>query len=820
MWRQRRRKKRKQEQSKAKASMVCLRSQWLAPTLALLVLSAVQLGPVEALSARVETPCGGHLECKPCLENECEWCPTDHACAEMKDAACDVPVLKHSVDFDALFTCRLARLITDGGRQMGTIGHHHHHHPADGGGGPLAATPHGVLVATSQKRGGDSLSSMSRSRGRAGKEESASSLKPEESPPTSPLARRSSIGSDGSWDAVSPRSPAKPAGEDALQSRHPLTTARKLEAPTIPPASPIDAGAHERILLVTVGSRGDVQPFVALGRALMEQIKARERTIGGTPGGGGDGDGTETIVGADPPPVILATLLEFCKFVGDSLCPLPAGTAEPANYCKAGGTMPACFRPVAGTAKLLLDVVIDAKSLLSHEFFWTMASDKGKRDRQLQWIQDVTRDQIRIADDYQPDAIMACPTAWAPMLIAEHLNVPLVHIMFMPWVSTSEFAQPFAQKHISKVWGAIRTSTAPFRHRHGGSHFEDTWSFIQWMTFKGSSTILNEERANLGMELMDWSAFHARNAEIPMVHAFSKALVGGQVHDWQPETVQTTGFIFLDLLSDPSEQEQATRAGIEHWFAAGDTSKVLFIGWGSIADTEDRIRQLTKNTALAVLAAGARAIIGTYGGGLDFDTIMGVCTEWAENKEADASQSIAALTSFCERTFIDVPRVAHDWLFAQDEVRAVVHHGGAGTLAAGLRFGRPTVVVAFMGDQYFWGNIVSAVGAGSTMTSDDLIASSGPLQSALNAIFEGPQSHARLAAQVVRAMIAEEDGVQNTLKFCFDVFGRFREGRGSSPRSGLSLLRGAGAARQRRHPVMASPRSPRSPVQMEKMNRS
>ena len=52
----------------------------------------------------------------------------------------------------------------------------------------------------------------------------------------------------------------------------------------------------------------------------------------------------------------------------------------------------------------------------------------------------------------------------------------------------------------------------------------------------------------------------------------------------------------------------------------------------------------------------------------------------------------------------------HDWLFKQ--VSAVVHHGGAGTTAIGLRLGRPTVIVPFFGDQAFWGRMVHAAGAG------------------------------------------------------------------------------------------------------------
>jgi UDP-glucoronosyl and UDP-glucosyl transferase len=45
-------------------------------------------------------------------------------------------------------------------------------------------------------------------------------------------------------------------------------------------------------------------------------------------------------------------------------------------------------------------------------------------------------------------------------------------------------------------------------------------------------------------------------------------------------------------------------------------------------------------------------------------------------------------------------------------VSCVIHHGGAGTTAAGLAAGKPTVVVPFFGDQPFWGNMIHRYGAG------------------------------------------------------------------------------------------------------------
>lgn len=58
-----------------------------------------------------------------------------------------------------------------------------------------------------------------------------------------------------------------------------------------------------------------------------------------------------------------------------------------------------------------------------------------------------------------------------------------------------------------------------------------------------------------------------------------------------------------------------------------------------------------------------------------------------------------------------VDNVPHDWLFPK--VRAVVHHGGAGTTAIGLKCGKPTMIVPFFGDQPFWGAMVASAGAGA-----------------------------------------------------------------------------------------------------------
>jgi sterol 3beta-glucosyltransferase len=52
----------------------------------------------------------------------------------------------------------------------------------------------------------------------------------------------------------------------------------------------------------------------------------------------------------------------------------------------------------------------------------------------------------------------------------------------------------------------------------------------------------------------------------------------------------------------------------------------------------------------------------------------------------------------------------HDWLFGQ--VSAVIHHGGFGTTAAGLRAGVPAIVIPHVIDQFYWGQRVYELGVG------------------------------------------------------------------------------------------------------------
>lgn len=110
----------------------------------------------------------------------------------------------------------------------------------------------------------------------------------------------------------------------------------------------------------------------------------------------------------------------------------------------------------------------------------------------------------------------------------------------------------------------------------------------------------------------------------------------------------------------------------------------MYIGFGSIV--VDDPNMLTEMIFEAVRYSGVRALVSKGWGGIGAD-------------ELGVPEGVFMLGN-----------VPHDWLF--QHVSCVVHHGGAGTTAAGIKAGKPTVVVPFFGDQPFWGAMIARANAG------------------------------------------------------------------------------------------------------------
>lgn len=147
-------------------------------------------------------------------------------------------------------------------------------------------------------------------------------------------------------------------------------------------------------------------------------------------------------------------------------------------------------------------------------------------------------------------------------------------------------------------------------------------------------------------------------------------------NDWR-RNVDISGFYFLDLATSYTpDPELAT------FLESGPPP--VYIGFGSIVvDDPDAMTQMIFD---AVRSSGVRALVSKGWGGLGAEAI-------------GVPEGIFMLGN-----------VPHDWLFQR--VSCVVHHGGAGTTAAGIKAGKPTVVVPFFGDQPFWGSMISRAKAG------------------------------------------------------------------------------------------------------------
>lgn len=191
--------------------------------------------------------------------------------------------------------------------------------------------------------------------------------------------------------------------------------------------------------------------------------------------------------------------------------------------------------------------------------------------------------------------------------------------------------------------------------------------------------------------------------------------------DWAAH-ININGFSFLPLASSYTPP-----ADLVDFLAGGPPP--IYIGFGSIV--VDDPQALTQLIFDAVQLASVRAIVSKGWGGVG-----------GGDKVPDNVYLIG--------------NVPHDWLFQR--VSVVVHHGGAGTTAAGIAAGVPTVVVPFFGDQPFWGKMVATAGAGPTpvpfkeMTAETL---SKSIQFAL-------KPEVREAVKDMADSIGEEDGAGQT----------------------------------------------------------
>lgn len=369
-----------------------------------------------------------------------------------------------------------------------------------------------------------------------------------------------------------------------------------------------------RILVVTVGSRGDVQPYVALAKGLQDA-------------------GHE---------VILATCGRFAPFVAEHGVP---------------------FGPLSDDILLLLDSEEGRSTLDEASGIVGLVKTNIRLVGEAKRINEkLMHDVWQVAEPFAPDLVIYHPKAMAGPHVAEKLGAAAVLGLVVPVsVPTGEFPMVGLP---ALPWGAWYNRFTYKLVEVGYAQYDKIVN-----RFRSETLGLPEKKgAALTTTLPD-------GRPIPVIHGISEHVLPRPA-DW-PAHAHETGYWFLD-----APETWSPPAELEEFLAAGDPP--VYVGFGSMAGRDPK--RITQAVIGALEQAGVRGIIATGWGGMETEELP---------------DSILRITE-----------APHDWIFPR--VAAVVHHGGAGTTAAGLRAGRPTVVCPFIIDQFFWGRVVAESGAGST----------------------------------------------------------------------------------------------------------
>jgi sterol 3beta-glucosyltransferase len=241
--------------------------------------------------------------------------------------------------------------------------------------------------------------------------------------------------------------------------------------------------------------------------------------------------------------------------------------------------------------------------------------------------------------------------------IAEIHGIPLILVEPTPVLPTADFPAPGFP--LQKNLGGM------FNRLSGFAMLEVIW---QWYR-----PFVNEFRKRYGLRPMHGSDIYRILTFTPLLGAYSPMIIP-QPSDWS-EDAHITGYWFQDHISDwhPSVE-------LESFLEEGEPP--VYVGFGSMAGRDPE--RFSKIVLDALLKTGQRGVIATGWGGMN---VMQV-----------------------PKTVFVLDSAPHGWLFRR--MSAVIHHGGAGTTAEGLRAGVPSVIVPFTVDQPFWGKQVKTLGVG------------------------------------------------------------------------------------------------------------
>ncbi|RAY11265.1 glycosyltransferase [Actinomadura craniellae] len=402
-----------------------------------------------------------------------------------------------------------------------------------------------------------------------------------------------------------------------------------------------------RVVIYAVGSRGDIQPGVALGRELTKR-----------------GDKVRVVAVSRYEDLVASAGLELSAISAD---PTQIAESDELQEWLAGGRNPVKF--VRNFKKILGPL---AERMLAETYAACTDAD-----------------------------LLITPTMG---FLGEHLGarlgIPWALVHFQPSQPTRAFPHPLIPQ-------------AGLLGKPGNRLSYELMELMAWQLLRPFINPWRRSALDLPKLPPRGPAPRARRDRRPVLCAFSPTVVPRPA-DW-PSYVHMHGYWFLDAApgwTPPAE--------LESFLAAGPPP--VYVGFGSMVPKDPAA---TGEMIVAALrAAGARGVVHGVDPGLAGDDLMVVD---------------------------DVP---HTWLFPK--MAAVVHHGGAGTTAAGLRAGVPSLVCHFFGDQPYWGERVAALDAGpAPLPFKELTAER--LAAGIRTATETPGL--RAAARSLGKRIRAEDGI-------------------------------------------------------------
>lgn len=304
--------------------------------------------------------------------------------------------------------------------------------------------------------------------------------------------------------------------------------------------------------------------------------------------------------------------------------------------------------------------------------------------------------------------------------VAEKLNIPAIASYLWP-VTPSRYL-PAASGKILPDW-------LPFR---GTINYLSTKLSNQmfFMMLLSSVNKCREELLNLKpMKAWEYWSLDSPQSSTSLIYGFSQIVIPKPA-DWC-DNQQVAGYWFLDRKAEYQPDQS-----LVDFLANGPPP--IYVGFGSMVDhKQQEFIQIVINALKDVNQRGV------------------LLSGWSELGSEHLPSAIHL-----------VKAVPHDWLFPR--MAAVVHHGGAGTTAAGLRAGVPTVVVPSFGDQFFWGWRVQEIGAGSKPIPRRKLTAAG-LASAIRQVISDDSIKRDVSR--ISQQIQAENGVENAVRL-IETFAR------------------------------------------------